>query len=191
MGGKSNKMRSLIQDKKGGFTDLFVFLIVSFILVLFCVVFLYMTTTVTNEFRENIEDMGLVGDGTNNASVVLENTLGKSVTSFKALEWITAFLMFGMIIAIFIGSYMVTTKPIFFIPYIFIVIIAVIVAVAISNAYELLYADPTLASTFAGFVGASWMMAKLPIIISIVGMAGGIIMFVRMGKREEQGYYGY
>ena len=84
---------------------------------------------------------------------------------------------------------MVTTKPIFFVPYIFIVIIAIIVAVAISNAYELIYATPTLTSTFAKFVGSNFVLAKLPIIIAIVSIAGGIIMFVKMGKKEE-GYYG-
>lgn len=177
-------------NKRGGFTDLFIFMIVAFILVLFSGVFIYITNETVNEFRENIDGMNLVGDGNNNASTVLENTLGQSVASFSALYWISIFLIFGMIIAIFIGSYMVTTKPIFFIPYMFVVIIAVIVAVAISNAYELIYADSILNSTFANFIGSNWILSKLPIIVSIVGITGGIIMFVRMGKKEEM-YYGY
>lgn len=176
-------------NKRGGFTDLFIFMIVAFILVLFSGVFIYITNETTDQFRESIPGMGLVGDGNNNASVVLENTLGSAVNSFNALYWITSFLIFGMIIAIFIGSFMVTTKPVFFIPYIFITIIAVVVSVAVSNAYETLYNNATLSATFQGFVGSSWILAQLPIIVSIVGIAGGIIMFVRMGKREE-GYYG-
>ena len=181
----------LINEKRAGFTDLFIFMIVAFVLVLFSGIFIYITNQATDTMRDNIGNLNLVGDGNNNASVVLENTLGSATASFDALYWIAVFLIFGMIIAIFIGSYMVTTKPVFFIPYIFIVIIAVIVAVPISNAYENLYMNDTLNSTFANFVGASWIMAKLPIIIAIVGMAGGIIMFVRMGKREETAYYGY
>lgn len=177
-------------NKTGGFTDLFIFMIVAFVLVLFSGVFIYITTETYDQLEESLPKMDLVGDGNNNASVVLENTLGIANASFQALHWISIFLIFGMIIAIFIGSYMVTTKPIFFIPYLFIVIIAVVVAVAISNAYELLYNDATLTSTFAEFVGASWIFAKFPIIVGIIGMVGGIIMFVRMGKREEQ-YYGY
>jgi len=180
----------MIRNKRGGFTDLFIFMIVTFVLVLFSGVFLYITNEATDELRENIPNMNLVGDGNNNASVVLENTLGRAVLSFDALYWISIFLIFGMIIAIFIGSYMVTTKPIFFIPYIFVVIIAVVVAVAISNAYEMIYNNATLHDTFVKFLGANWILAQLPIIIAIVGIAGGIIMFVRMGKREEE-YYGY
>lgn len=178
-------------NKRGGFTDLFIFMIFAFVLILFSVVFVYITSQVHDELQEQIPNLNLVGDGNNNASVVLENTIGKANYSFTSLYWITAFLMVGMIISIFIGSYLVTTKPVFFIPYLFIVIIAVIVAVPISNAYGTLYENATLNATFSNFVGASWMMAKLPIIVGIVGMVGGIIMFVRMGKKEEVGYYGY
>ena len=177
-------------NKRGGFTDLFLFIIFAFIIILFSVVMIYISNEATDTLRENIDSMGLAGDGRNNASVVLENTLGAGVESFNALYWISILLIFGMIIAIFIGSYMVTTKPIFFIPYLFITIIAVIVAVPVSNSYEMLYADTTLNSTFANFVGANWIMAQLPMIVAIVGMVGGIIMFARMGKKEV-GYYGY
>lgn len=183
-------MKTILKNKRGGFTDLFIFMVVAFVLVLFSGVFIYVTNNVHDELEEKLPTMNLVGDGNNNVSVVLENTLGTTIKSFDALYWISIFLIFGMIIAIFIGSYMVTTKPVFFVPYLFIVIIAVVVAVAISNAYEILYSDATLGSTFANFVGSTWILAKLPIIVSIVGIAGGIIMFVRMGKREEQ-YYGY
>jgi len=184
-------MRSiLIKNKKGGFTDLFIFMIVAFVIVLFSGIMIFISNETTDQLHESLDNMGLAGDGNNNASVVIDNTMGKTSLTFNALYWISVFLIFGMIIAIFIGSYMVTTKPIFFIPYLFIVIIAVIVAVPMSNAYETLSADPTLASTYAGFIGSNWILAQLPIIVAIVGVTGGIIMFVRMGKREEQ-VYGY
>lgn len=177
---------SLLRNKRGGFTDLFLFMIFAFVLVVFSGIFIYISTTATDQMRDTLPSMDLVGDGNNNVSVVIENTMGKADLSFKALYWISVFLIFGMIIAIFIGSYMVTTKPVFFIPYLFVVIIAVIVAVPISNAYEILRDDPTLASTFANFIGSNWILNQLPIIIAIVGVAGGIIMFTRMGKREEE-----
>jgi len=93
-----------------------------------------------------------------------------------------------MIISIFIGSYLVTTKPIFFIPYIFITAIAVVVAVPMANTYEKLMTDATLSGTFSNFIGANWIMLNLPVWISIIGIAGGIIMFSRMGKNEERSY---
>jgi len=184
-------MRPIIKNKRGGFTDIFIFMIIAFALVLISGIFLYVTNTAKTEIGEKIDAMDLAGDGNNNASVVFENTVGKTVLSFDALRWISIFLIFGMILGIFVGSYMVTTKPIFFLPYIFIVIVAVVIAVGLSNAYETLASDPTLSATFLGFTGSNWILLKLPIIVSIVGIVGGIIMFARMGKREETSYYGY
>lgn len=177
-------------NKKGGFSDLFIFLIFAFVLVLFSGVFLYISDTTNTQLQESIGQMDLHDTQGNNASVVITNTMGSADASFQALEWITVFLIVGMIISIFIGSYLVTTKPVFFIPYIFIVIIAIFVAVAMSNAYEQLVNDPTLSSTYAGFTGANYIFGQLPVWIAIIGIGGGIIMFSRMGRKEEVGYYG-
>ena len=95
----------LLNDKRGGFTDLFIFMIVAFVLVLFSGVFIYITTNVYEELDEKFKTMDLAGDGNNNASVVLQNTLGSANQSFSALYWISIFLIFGMIIAIFQSSF--------------------------------------------------------------------------------------
>lgn len=178
------------KNKKGAFADLFIFMILALILILFSVVFVYMGNTTKDKLHETMDDMDLRDVNDNNASVVIDNTFGKGIQSFNALTWISVMLIFGMIIAIFIGSYMVTTKPVFFVPYIFIVIIAIIVAVPISNAYETLTQNADLSGTFSQFLGATFIMFNLPVVITIIGFVGGIIMFSRMGKREEQVYYG-
>jgi len=164
------------------------FMIFSFTILLICGIFIYMGGTVTEKVHETMDDMTF-GDA--NTSQVIDDTFGAVNRSYQALYWIAVFLMVGMIISIFIGSYLVTTRPVFFIPYIFITIIAIIVSVGISNAYEQVIADPTLASTFAGFIGANFIMLNLPMWIAIVGIVGAIIMFVRMGSKENELYGGY
>ena len=174
-------------NKKGGMTDLFIFMIFSFAIILISGIFIYIGSTVTGEVHEKMDTMQF-GDA--NTSQVIDQSLGAVNNAYQSLYWIAIFLMVGMVISIFIGSYLVTTRPIFFIPYIFIVIIAIIIAVGLSNAYEQVIQDPTLASTFAGFIGANFIMLQLPIWISIIGIVGGIIMFVRMGSREADLYGG-
>ena len=178
-------------NKRGAFTDLFIFMIFAFVIILISGVFIYMGNIVTTQVHETMDDMEF-GNNTN-TSIVIDNTLGKVNQSYQALYWISIFLMVGMVLSIFIGSYLVTTKPVFFIPYLFILIIAIIIAVGLSNAYELIIQDPTLASTFAGFIGANFIMLHLPTWITAIGMVGGVIMFVRMGSRENEfggGIYG-
>lgn len=184
-------MRSLIENKRGAFSDLFIFMIFALVIILISVVWIFIGGEVEDQMQDTIGKMDLHDTLGNNASEVIDNTIGVTNQTFLALRWIAVFLIAGMILSIFIGSYLVTTKPIFFIPYLFIVIIAIVVSVPMANTYEELMVDPTLSATFQGFTGANWIMLNLPIWITIIGIAGGIIMFSRMGKREEYSQYAY
>jgi len=178
-----------LKNKKGAFADLFIFMIFAFVIVLISVVWIFMGAKVSDQLHLSMDGMDQLHDTNgNNASQVIDNTIGDFNTAIASLHWITVFLIVGMILSIFIGSYLVTTKPVFFIPYLFIVIIAVVVAVPMSNAYETLMSEATMSATFSGFTGANWIMLNLPIWISIIGITGGIIMFSRMGKKEENPY---
>ena len=177
-----------MKNKHGGFSDLFIFMILAFITIFICVIMIYIANTTTDQLHLTMDGMDL-GDGSgHNVSEVIDYTMGATALSFKALQWISAFIIFGMILGIFIGSYLVTTKPVFFIPYIFIVIIAIIVSVPLSNAYETLSNTAELSSTFLEFSASNFIMLNLPVWITIIGFVGGIIMFARMGRKEEYQY---
>jgi hypothetical protein len=173
--------------KQGAMTDLFIFMIFAVAILFICGIFIFMGGNITAEVHEKMDTMQF-GDA--NTSQVIDASLGKVNEAYGSLYWISMMLIVGMIISIFIGSYLVTTKPIFFIPYAFITVIAIIIAVGLSNAYEQVIQDPTLASTFAGFVGGNFIMAQLPIWIAVIGITGAIIMFVRMGSKDAQLYGG-
>jgi len=179
-----------MMNKKGSFGDLFLFMIFAFIIALVVGVFFYIGVTTQDQLHETMDGMDFDDGAGNNASEIIDNTFGGVTTSYNALPWLSIMLIFGMIVSIFIGSYLVTTKPIFFIPYFFISIIAIIVSVPMANAYEELIANPTLVSSFNNFVGLNFVILNLPVFITIIAFIGAIIMFSRMGKREEQVYYG-
>jgi len=168
-------------------TDLFLFMILAFVIVFICGLFIYFGGKAYVEIENSLGGQMF---GTANSTEVIRDTIGVVNQTYQALYWISIMLIVGMIISIFIGSYLVTTKPVFFIPYFFIVIIAVIVSAGLSNAYVQVISEPLLASTFEGFVGANFIMMQLPIWISIIGIVGGIIMFVNMGSRENELYGG-
>jgi len=103
------------------------------------------------------------------------------------LKWATVLLIVGMIISILITSFLIRARPVFFVGYIFIVIIAVIVSAPMSNAYETVYNNPALASTFTGFYGATFIFLNLPIWVAVVGILAGIVMFAGMVKQSQYG----
>ena len=185
------EIRSLIpKNKKGSFVDLFIFMIFAFILVVTIGLLLYVFGIAEDGLHDAMDDMTF-GDGSTNTSDVINASVGSTNISLSALYWLSVLIIFGMILGIFIGSYLVTTKPVFFVPYLFILIIAVIVSVPISNTYETLRSTPELASTFANFIGANYILNNLPMIVVIIGVIGAIIMFSRMGRKEEfGGFYG-
>lgn len=178
---------NFLQNKKGDFLGILVFIIFAVIIVFVSGIFIYIGNTTETQLMDSLGNMDLATEDVNET---IQDTFGDVNAAYGSLYWISVFIIFGMILSIFIGSYLVTTKPVFFLPYIFIVIIAVIVGVGISNAYEQVIANPTLADTFSGFVGANYILLHLPVWLSIIGITGGIIMFARMGKGSEVSYYG-
>lgn len=173
-------------NKKAGFTDLFLLMIFGLVIALIVGVFLYIGNLTVTQLHASMDDMDLGDTQGNNVSVVIDNTMGQVNSTYQILRWASVLIFFAMIIGIMIGSYMVTTKPVFLIPYIFIVIIAIIVAVGISNAYEQIILDPTLASTFATMGAMNWIMLNYPLIITLTGFAGGLIMFSLAGRGGQQ-----
>lgn len=181
-------MIKLIKDKRAGFTDLFLFMILAIVIVFISGIFIYIGLTVNTELHSKLDSKMF---GTLNGSDLVTNTMGKVSQAYDSLYWISIMLIIGMILSIFIGNYLVTTRPIFFIPYIFILIIAIIVSAGLSNAYGEVITNPTLSSVFDKFVGANFILAYLPLWISVIGIVGGIIMFARMGSKEGEVYGGY
>ncbi|GAG53842.1 unnamed protein product, partial [marine sediment metagenome] len=49
-----------------------------------------------------------------------------------------------------------------------------ILAVPISNAYETIYLNPSLAESFVGFTGQNYMMLNLPTMVLVLGFIAGV-----------------
>lgn len=174
-------------NRRGSFVGLFLFMIVALILVITSGIFLYVGQTTSDALHEQLDPLSTPEV---NYTQIISQTIDKVPASYEVLKWGAIVLIFAMIISIFISSYLVTTKPIFFVPYIIFVFIAVILAVVMANAYdEILNADNALAVTLQSFVGANFMLLYLPMIVGAVGIIGGIIMFASYKIGQEQSVY--
>lgn len=174
-------------NKKGSFVGLFLFMIVALILVLTSGIFIYVGTTTSEALHEQLDPMSTEAV---NYSAIISQTIDQVPASYQVLKWGSIVLIVAMILSIFISSYLVTTKPVFFVPYMIFVFIAIILAVVMSNAYEIiLTSDNDLAVTLQSFVGANFMLLYLPIVVGAVGVIGGIIMFASYKLGQEQSVY--
>jgi hypothetical protein len=162
--------------------DILIFIIFAIIILAIMGMYLYMGDTIETKLKQSLPQEQFTGS---NVTQVIETTFGKVNEAYGTFKWISILLLVGMAISIFIGSYLVTTRPIFFVPYIFMVIIAIVVSVGISNAYQTLIETPLLASSYAELVGGNYLMIYLPLWVTVIGFAGGIIMFARMKSQDS------
>lgn len=174
-------------NRKGSFVGLFLFMIVALILVLTSGIFVYVGTTTSEALHEQLDPMSTAEV---NYTKIISQTIDQIPASYQVLKWGSVVLIVAMILSIFISSYLVTTKPIFFVPYIIFVFMAVILSVVMANAYEvILTSDNDLAITLQSFVGANFMLLYLPVLVGAVGIIGGIIMFASYKVGQEQSVY--
>jgi len=178
------------KNKRGAMTDLFLFMIIAFALSIAVVVLVYAGTTVYTHLANNIGIFDNVLEGTGeNATDVLNNSVGKSINAYESLKWITGMLIVGMILAMVITSFTIQTRPWFFTVFLLVWIIAIIVSFPLSNAYETVYNNPVLSATFVGFWSQTFIMLNLPIWIIVIGGLQSIVLYVNMIKSGQYGGY--
>lgn len=174
-----------LEDNKGQVFNIFVFIIVSFITVLFCAGLIYvsglMNTVFTNVGAQNEVNAGQAGYS--NMTYAAENTFGKMDSSIQALRLVALSIVFSMIIGIFISNAFMNVHPAFFILYVFIVMLAVFFSAPVSNAYQSLLTSDIFGGNLVTFTPINWIMINLPIVVSGIGLLGAVLLFVNLANR--------
>lgn len=171
-------------NKKGSnFIGGIIFIIVAILVVFFFVIMMYAANEVRDNLRPELEKHS------ENASVLnytktFDRTLGNVNVAYNTLPWLAVFLILGMIIAIFIGSFAVTTKPVYFVPYIIFSFVTIFIGIGVSNGYEKVMANASLSATFDQFSLANFFMLRLPYIVTVTAIVGGIIMYSAIKGRQ-------
>jgi flagellar biosynthesis protein FliQ len=174
------KIKTITKIKKGALSDLFIFMAVAFAIVMFSVVMYYIGNRTYDSLILHSPQIQKALGNDGNATDIINHSFGKVLIAYESMKWITTMLIFGFALSILISSFLVKTNPIFFVPYIIILIIAIIVSVPLSNTYEVIYKNPVLASSFVGFWGATWIFLHLPIWITVIGIFAGVLMFINV-----------
>jgi len=175
-------------NKKASVMDLFLLMIIAFALAIVCVIMLYVSHITEEKLYEN-SNILQKAIGKENITLVLQDTFGAVPRAFESFKWITGMLIFGMMLSILLSSYLVRINPIWLVPYILVWIIAIIVSTVLSNSYETIMLNPTLASTFAGFWAQNYIFAYFPIWITVIGGAAAALMVINLVKQNQAGGY--
>ena len=129
--------RNLLKDKRGDFTGVLYFVVSIAAFAIFLLIVGYIGNTLGTEIKSQVNS---TDDRINNA---FDKTVQVSTTGLSALWFI---LFGGLLIGLMITAWFIPTYPIFAVPFIILLVIAIILGVAMSNAYELLAAQAELST---------------------------------------------
>lgn len=162
-------------NKKGDFTGM-LFLIVSIAaFAIFILIVGYIGNTLSDEMKEKLKsDTPEVNQSFQTTKDISNNTL-------SAL-WYVVFG--GLLIGLFVTAWKIPTNPIMVPAFIILLVVAVIIGVAMSNAYEELGAVSQFSSISSTQTSVSFFINNLPYIALVIGVIALIITFAKPGSNS-------
>lgn len=165
-------------NKKGELSDMLIFLITIFALAIGLFILMFVTPKISDGLRV----AGLNNSQEGNAAVEQLDNIGSNVINNGFLM-----LFVGLIISVFITSFLVRTHPIFLFLYIFLLGITVVLAFYLGNTYETfknneIFADMVENASFINIV-----MKYIAEITVAVGALSMIIVFSKFSSNNTSG----
>ena len=183
-----------VEDKKGqvpSVFNIFTVIIVMFLAVVMFGGLIYVSGILNSTFHQiGIDNEHNAGQpGYVNMTQASDATFGQMNGSIQALRLVAVCLIFALIVGVFISNALIKIHPAFFFVYILIVILAVIFSAPLSNAYESLLQSNIYDGVLVSFTGANYMLVNLPVVTAIVGVLGGLFLFVNLIRTGGEGEF--
>lgn len=166
-------------SRRGGMTDLVLFSIVSFSFIVCCGIIWYVMEQTEAQLYAQAPAFQKATTSLN-VTDLMHQTIGVATNSYDSLGWITTMIIIAMALSIIISSALIKTHPFWFVAYVFVVIVSVIIAVYVANAYEEIYQNPEISAGFTGLMATSWIMLNIHIWVLVVGFIAGIFLFINI-----------
>lgn len=175
-------------NKKGALTDLFMVLILTFVISIILGLLFFVFSEVETKMLEQAPNLQKNLDSSENITQLVQRTFGAVRVASENLKWISVMLIVGLMLSAIIHSFLVNARPIFWVSYLFIWMLATILAYPIANVYEEIYLNPQLAPAFSGFVGQNYLMLHLPTWIMIIGFISGTVLFLNFVRTRRASF---
>jgi len=171
-------------NKKAQFSqfNIFSFMVVAFLMIIFCAGLIYVSGLLNDVFNEvGLANEVNVGSSTYvNMTLASEQIWGHHYQSIQALRMVSFVYILALAVAIIIVGFLERKHPFLFFVYILLVLLGVIFAPQISNAYETLLNTDVFGGELANFTTSNWIILNLPTIVMFVGIFSSIGLFINL-----------
>ncbi len=178
-------------NKRGQATsNLFLVMVLGFLFVILIGTFLYTYNTLTVSLLTTTANTGQA-----NLTEITENTLGKINNSMlNHANLVSIFFLFALVLSTFVLAYVTrdSNPAVFFVIDILVMIFAYILAVYLSNSYEIVLESLPFSSIFITNLNyATSFLLNLPKIVLITGVITMIISYSAIPKTKEESVAGF
>lgn len=182
--------RSFKKNKKG-ISGQIMLLIVMAIILIAIVLMVYIFTLIGAPLQSIMQDTsGILSDtmqSTNDPDLInaSQASFEPALRSLNNLEWFSYTIAIMAFLVFLIMCFYVRVYP--FLIFIWIVLIIVLLALSLylTSAYQGLASDDGLGGYYTAWENTDFMLKNLPFIILILGIGGGIIMFMLASKEQS------
>lgn len=172
-----NIMRKVtFMNNNGAIYDIFLFAISAIIVVMMFAVFIYIGA----EMQTTLETLGVING--RNMTADTQNIFGGINSALGTLRWFSYLIIFAVGLSILISNFLIKANPVFFIVYIFAIVGAVVASAYISNTYDTLLTNSVLGGTLQSFSVSNFIIAYLPMWVTVIGFLGAIILFINLSR---------
>ncbi len=179
---EEKRFRRSKMNKKGAITDLILWLIISFVVVIFLGVWTFGFNILSTELGNAQSGSDLV-----NISEAAAATFGQVNSAMPGLRIVAFVIIFALAISIFISNALIKANPVFFIVYVLITVVSVIFAAILSNAYEELLMNDVFGATLLEFTASNHILLNFPLYTTIIGLFGAVFLFAGVLRDSEGG----
>jgi len=145
------------------------------------------STLQTVDFAIPIQDNSSIGTtNVTHFQDILEIVVYPILNLKSSLPYLTYFLIFGLVIAFGISSYLSSKNPVFFVYHILFLLLMTYFCFIISNAYIDLLSNPFINQMMINFTIYNKLMIYLPQVVFFTGLMFGAISFINLIKPQNQ-----
>jgi len=169
-------MRKILKDKRGDFTGVIYFIVMIAAFAFFLIIVGFIGTEINEGVKSQI----------NSSVSTVNEAFDASINVSKGTLSAVWYVFFGgLLLGLLITAWYMPTHPVFVPVFIILLVVAIICGVALSNAYEEIYAVSDFSDIAATQTSINFVMSKLPYIALIIGIIGLIITFAKPKGRES------
>lgn len=173
--------RSLVYDKKGIAQQYIILIIMGFALLAIIglwFIFSLVAPPLSSVIHTGVGALQTASQGDGNLSNAVDNSFVPVDRSLDNFKWIAYTLPFALLLMFALMASYVRTYP-FLLPFwLAIVVVLVFISIYLGNAYQ----GASVDGTIYNYTANNFYMSSLPIIMSIIGVFGGVILLIVVSR---------